>query len=250
MSFVSVERMGPVGLVRYDRGAAANALNAAAIEELTGVAHRFRDDRDTQVVVLTGGARIFSAGVDLADPALWAETADPLDQHRALERGKIMCEAWADLPQLTIAAVEGAAIGGGAILSMALDWRVLARSARIKLPEARLGFNFAWGGLPRLVALIGPARAKRALLTDFQMDAEQALAWGFADAVADDGKAVARSLDLAQDVAAVSPLVLRMTKRAIQAQAEQNAWAHADADQFLLCHWLGKTGEGGGGETP
>ncbi len=242
MGVVSVERDGAVAVVRYDRGGAANALSAAAMAELTAVAHEIRTDRDLAAVVLTGTARVFCAGIDLSDPALWGAPDEVLSPAplAAAEQGKALCEAWAALPQLTIAAIEGAAIGGGAVLAQALDWRVMARSARMRLPEARLGFNLAWGTLPRLVALVGPARAKRALFTDMQIDASTAEAWGLADAVVEDGASVAEALRLATEAAAVPAPVLRMTKRAIAAQVEAPHLAHADADQFLLSIWMAR----------
>lgn len=234
MSFVSVEQSDEVALVRYDRGGRANALSAAAMTELTDAAHRLRTDTTVRAVVLTGTATVFSGGIDLSDPQLWPTGGDVLEQHAAVERGRILCDAWAALPQLTIAAVEGPAIGGGGVLAMALDWRVFGRGAHLRLPEARLGFTLAWGGLPRLVSLVGPARAKRMLFTDLRVDSGLALDWGLAVLVAEDGAVVADSLRLARDAATVPPLILRMTKRAIDAQTDQTRLAHGDSDQFLL----------------
>ncbi|MBP2231191.1 enoyl-CoA hydratase/3-hydroxyacyl-CoA dehydrogenase [Azospirillum agricola] len=234
MRLVSIERLDGVALVRYDRGGRANALNAAAMEELTDAAHRLRTDGSLRAVVLTGAATVFSGGLDLSDPRLWPAGADALEQHAAVERGRALCEAWAALPQFTIAAVEGAAVGGGGVLAMALDLRIFGRGAHLRLPEARLGFNLAWGGLPRLVSLVGPARAKRLLFTDLRVDSSLALDWGLADLVAEDGAVVTESLRLAQDAAMVPPLALRMTKRAIDAQSDQTRLAHGDSDQFLL----------------
>ncbi|MCG5242318.1 enoyl-CoA hydratase/isomerase family protein [Azospirillum doebereinerae] len=234
MSLVSIEQTDGVALVRYDRGGRANALNAAAMEALTETAHRLRADTAARAVVLTGTATVFSGGLDLSDPLLWPTGGDALERHAAVERGRALCDAWAALPQLTIAAIEGPAIGGGGVLAMALDLRVFGKAAHLRLPEARLGFNLAWGGLPRLVSLVGPARAKRLLFTDLRVDSALALDWGLADLVAGDGAVVDESLRLAREAAAVPPLALRMTKRAIDAQTDQTRLAHGDSDQFLL----------------
>ena len=72
-----------------------------------------------------------------------------------------MARAWEELPQITIAAIEGYAIGGGLALAIALDWRVAARDAFVSLPEIALGIPLTWGTIPRLVNLVGPAKAKR-----------------------------------------------------------------------------------------
>jgi enoyl-CoA hydratase/3-hydroxyacyl-CoA dehydrogenase len=242
MVMVSIERKQAVALVRYDRGGSANALNAQAMAELIATAEALRADRTIQAVVLTGTARLFCAGIDLSDSTLWGDKDDLTSDAPfiAAEMGKALCDAWASLPQLTIAALEGAAIGGGAVLAQAMDWRVMARSSRMRLPEARLGFNLAWGGIPRLVALVGAARAKRMLFSDMDLGAEMAAAWGVADAVVDDGTAVEAALALAADTLIVPAPVMRMTKRAISAQVEAPHLAHADAEQFLLSIWMSK----------
>lgn len=244
MSMVSVERSDGIALVRYDRGGSANALNEEAITELSEVARALRKDDSLQAVILTGTPRGFCAGIDLADSALWGEGALAMTPLKSAELGKVLCENWAALPQVTIAAIEGVAIGGGALLAQALDWRVMARSASMYLPEARLGFNLAWGGVPRLVSLVGAARAKRALLTDFTLDAHQAETWGLADAIAEDGGAVDVAMRLAEETLNVPATTQRMTKRAVAAQVEASHLAHADAEQFLLCAWMAeRTGE-------
>lgn len=237
MSMVSIERDDGVAVVRYDRGGKANALNLAAIEALIDAAHALARDDRIRAVVLTGTPALFCAGIDLKDPALW-QHGDPLATQRALARGEALCRAWSELPQLTIAAIEGAAVGGGAVLALACDWRVLGADAFLRLPEVRLGLPLAWGGLPRLASLIGPARAKRALFTDLQLDAGTAETWGLADRVAPTGAAVHAATALARDAAACPTLALRLTKRAIDAQFDASPLAHAQTDQFLLCHLL------------
>ncbi|WMD19745.1 enoyl-CoA hydratase/isomerase family protein [Achromobacter seleniivolatilans] len=237
MSMVSIERHGTVAVVRYDRGGKANALNLAAMDALIDAASQLAEDDQIRAVVLTGTPAIFSAGIDLKDPALWAHD-DPLATQRALARGEALCRAWSELPQVTIAAIEGAAVGGGAVLALACDWRALGANAFLRLPEVRLGLPLAWGGLPRLASLAGPARAKRALFTDFKLDADTAEQWGVADIVAPEGAVVQAALALAREAAACPALATRLTKRAIDAQFDASRHAHAQTDQFLLCHLL------------
>jgi enoyl-CoA hydratase/carnithine racemase len=71
-----------------------------------------------------------------------------------------MCKAWQDMDQVTIAAIEGHCIGGGAALVVALDFRTCGRSAHFRIPEVELGMNMSWGSIPRMLALMGPARTK------------------------------------------------------------------------------------------
>ncbi|WP_158266075.1 enoyl-CoA hydratase/isomerase family protein [Achromobacter sp. MYb9] len=237
MSMVSIERDKGVAVVRYDRGGKANALNLAAMDALIDAAAELASDDQIRAVVLTGAPALFSAGIDLKDPALWNHD-DPLATQRALARGEVLCRAWGDLPQVTVAAIEGAAVGGGAVLALACDWRVLGADAFLRLPEVRLGLPLAWGGLPRLASLVGPARAKRALFTDLRLDAATAEAWGLADRIAPAGDVLRAATELAGEAAACPTLALRLTKRAIDAQFDANRHAHAQTDQFLLCHLL------------
>ncbi|QEI06626.1 enoyl-CoA hydratase/isomerase family protein [Pigmentiphaga aceris] len=234
---VTIERHGMIAVVRYVRGAKANALSLAAANALLNAARELADDKTLRAVVLAGSPKVFSAGIDLSDSGWWGAD-DPLATQQALARGELMCRAWAELPMLTIAAIEGAAVGGGAVLANCCDLRVMGDGAFVAFPEVRLGVPLAWGGLPRLVALLGPARAKRLLFSDLRLDGASAMEWGLADALAPAGQAVDVALGLAREASECPPISLRLTKRAIDAQAYPTAPAHAQGDQFLLCHLL------------
>src|SRR3546814_1727011 len=94
-----------------------------------------------------------------------------------------MCRAWEDMPQLTIAATEGLNVGGGIALTLACDWRVMAESAYLYVPEVQIGIPLGWQTIPRLVNLVGPARAKQIVLLGEKMSAAKAQEWGIVDFV-------------------------------------------------------------------
>lgn len=238
MAVVEIEREGPLALVRYDRGAKANALNMEAIRALTAAAIDLETDTDIHVVILTGTASRFSAGVDLDDAELWQHNADPVVRSQAMAAGGTMCERWARLPQVTIAAVEGAAIGGGAILALAADFRVAAEGSYFRFPEVRLGMTLGWGGLPLLSGLIGASRAKRALFTDERIEAADAQRLGLCDEIAAKGEAVVAARKLAETIAICPPAALRMTKRSIDAHLRTNWATGFEVDQFYLSRTL------------
>jgi enoyl-CoA hydratase/carnithine racemase len=104
------------------------------------------------------------------------------------------------------------------------------------VPEVRIGLNLQWGALPRLVTLVGPARAKRICLMCEKMPAAQALDWGLVDEVADDGGTVERALEMAATVLSMPPATVRMVKEAVNATAGalHAATSFADADQSQL----------------
>lgn len=238
MSVVSITYENDVALVRYDRGAKANALNLEAIEELTATATALSERTDLRAIVLTGTPARFSAGVDLSDEALWRQDIDPVARQRVLAAGGRMCAAWAALPQVVIAAIEGAAIGGGAILSLAADFRIMGKSAYLRFPEVRLGLTMGWGGLALLTSLVGPARAKHIVFTDRAVAPTEALQIGLCEESTDDGAAEAAALALAREVSLCPPLSVAMTKRAVDAECRANWAAPYEADQFYLAQLL------------
>lgn len=232
---VTVTQEGPVATVTFDRGGRLNAFDQTTILELTDVARRFQDDLETQAVVLTGAANAFSAGIDLKDPSTWEDLDDVTLRQRSY-RGVRLCQAWEDMPQITVAAMEGLSVGAGCAIALACDWRVLASDAYLYVPEVKIGLNLQWGALPRLITLVGPARAKRIVLLCEKMGADQALDWGLIDEVAESGQAVEVALGLARTAASMPAATTRMVKEATNATANalHRASSFADADQSTL----------------
>ena len=236
-SYVTIDRQGPVAVVRFDRKENLNAFNQQLVRELTEAARTFHDDLDTHFVVLAGAAEAFSAGADLKDAASWqlAEKTDVQRRHR-FYAGVRLCRTWEEMPQITIAAMERMAVGAGVAIALACDWRVLGRGAFLYVPEVKIGLNLQWGALPRLVTLVGPARAKRITLMGERMDAATALAWGLVDELAEDGRTVEAALAMARKTAEMPPATVRLMKEAINATAGalHRATSFADGDQSQL----------------
>ena len=218
---VSVEKgLGPEGriaVVRLDRGDAINALSPEAMRQLSAAAQSFEDDTATSVVILTGNARAFSAGFDLKDEEGRTRAKLGLGERRAALRvGPRMCRAWWDMEQVTIAAIEGPCIGGGVALAVSLDFRFCGASAHFRIPEVALGMNMSWGSLPRLLALMGPARTKQAvILAADRISSAEAHEWGLVEKVVADGQAVPEAMAFAERIAALPPLPVTMTKTSI-----------------------------------
>jgi enoyl-CoA hydratase/carnithine racemase len=236
-SFINIETEGRIATVRFDRGDKANALSAEALRQLTEAARSFHARPGISAVILTGQASNFTLGADLKDPTRLEQRGQGLSERRlALRAGPDMCEAWEKIDAITIMAIEGWCVGGGAALAVACDMRVMAKSAKIYVPEVARGMNMSWGSIPRITALVGPARAKRLAALCEKIDAETALNWGLADAVTDDGAALARAMEFAKMAAALPPTALKMVKRDVNiaALALSQATAHRDLDAFAL----------------
>ena len=143
---IKIEKNGHVATVRLNRPEHLNALSAEMMEEIIRVSKGFRYDEETRVVIFTGEGSSFSAGIDLSDPKLLEgiSKASNLMKLRLLQLGPRMLRAIYGIDQITIAAVNGAAMGGGACIAAACDFRVGADDCRIGYPEVGLGMNLSW----------------------------------------------------------------------------------------------------------
>jgi enoyl-CoA hydratase/carnithine racemase len=227
------DRVASVVLHRPER---RNALSAGLMREMIVCAGELAARRDIDAVIVRGAGGCFSAGADLKDSTRWAGGAPLLEQRDTASLGGRMARAWEELPQITIAAIEGYAIGGGLALSVALDWRVIARDAFVSLPEISLGIPLTWGTLPRLVNLVGPARAKRLAILCERVSAADALAMGLVDEICEPGSALATSNELIQKVLDKPKHSVMMTKETVNAYASLGAHAvsHMAPDQLEL----------------
>lgn len=232
---VTIRREGRVATVSFDRGTRANPLSLRLMRDLTAAAQSFEDDAEVSAVVLTGRADNFCMGFDLKDAETAALRGAPLAERRlALQTGRRMCRAWAELEALTVAAISGWCVGGGVALAVSADLRVFGRDATAYVPEIERGMNMSWGSVPRIVNLVGAARAKRLIVLAERADAARAEAWGLADEVAETPLAAAAVL--ARRAAEMPPVALRMCKRAVDvyASALAETASAADFDQFAL----------------
>lgn len=235
--FVTREQKGRVAVVRFDRRDGRNPMSREVMRQLTAAARSFEDDAQTSAIVLTGDPKSFCVGFDLKDPESAKLAAGNLSERRTAQTlGARLCKAWASVQPLTIVAIEGHCIGGGAALAVACDLRVAASNASISIPEIDRGMNMTWGTLPRLVSLVGPARAKRYVILGHPILAHEARDAGLVDDVVVAGAAYERALAIAEEVAKKPPIPVRMNKLAINAAASlaENT-AHADFDQLMLC---------------
>lgn len=235
---VQIEKPVPgIALVTLQRQDKLNALNDALISALIDAAETLRDDASVKTIVLTGGLRAFSAGADIGTFDAIKQEANVNQVRRMTEKGARMAELWQTMPAVTIAAVEGGAVGGGFGLALACDWRVFARNAFAYVPEVQLGLNYGWSTLPRLAALCGPGRAKWISILCRRHGAEELAAWNIAEHLAEPGGAVAAAMVLAQEVAALPALAAQIIKRSVNAYslALAKTASYGDMDDMLVC---------------
>ncbi len=207
--FVSIERReDSVAVVHLDRPK-MNALSIEVVRQIGRAVDQLAADLPGAVVIW-GGSRLFAAGADIEELAGGPESARAVAEgfHRALD-------ALAALPRATIAAVTGYALGGGLELALACDFRVVADTAKVGLPEVLLGVIPGGGGTQRLARLVGPARAKDLIFAGRQVRAEEAQAIGLADRVVPADEVLDHALGWAAELARGALAAQALAKRAI-----------------------------------
>lgn len=207
--YVSVARDGALTIVTIERAEAHNALSAAAHRELEEVFDDFSADDDQWVAIITGaGPKAFCAGHDLKQQA----SGGGLDLPRT---GFAGLTSRFDLTKPVIAAVNGAAFGGGFEVALACDLVIAAENAVFALPEPRVGLAALAGGLHRLPRAVGAKRAMGMMLTSRRVSAHEGLELGFVNEVVPTGEALTGARRWAAEILAASPLAVRATKEAI-----------------------------------
>jgi enoyl-CoA hydratase/carnithine racemase len=207
-------RDGGVVIVRLDRPK-LNALSTGMLDELRSVIATLADD-PPGAVVLWGGERIFAAGADVA------QFSDPGAPALVAAGFHAVTGAIAALASVTIAAINGYALGGGLELALACDLRVVADDARLGQPEILLGIIPGGGATQRLPRLVGPARAKDMILTGRQVKADEALRIGLVDRVVPATEVLDAALGLASDLARGARVAQALAKRAVDAALEMS----------------------------
>ena len=214
---VTTEVRGAICIVRLNRPAKLNAMNEELCRQLLEV---LAGDHVTgaRVLVLAGSPRAFSAGADLTE-----FTDDSVDATLRYYRGPgRVWEALPALPQPSIAAISGWAVGGGLEFALTADLRVADTTARFALPEVSLGILPSAGGMTRLVRLLGTARAKELILLGQRFDAARALELGVINRLVDEGQAEAAALEWAELMAAQPQAALQVTRELIDRSAEMS----------------------------
>lgn len=195
---LTVEAKGALGRLTLARPERLNAIGATALQELAEAARWFDARPEVRVVIVSGEGRAFSVGADLKDrgarPESWIERRD------AGQYGLRMADAIEGMRAVTIARVQGYAIGGGLVLMLACDLRIAAADAVFQIPEVDLGMPLAWGGIPRLVREIGPARTKELVMTCRRFSPAEAKAAGLLNRVVPEDRLVSEAEALAEQI--------------------------------------------------
>ena len=212
MADISFTEKDSFAYVRLERAAKRNALTRAMLERLSEIFAGVSARRDLRAVILSGAGADFCAGTDIAE----LEWLDETSARQKAEQGQATCDAIESCGVPVVAAVRGAAAGGGCELALACHLRVAAEGARFSLPETRLGVIPAYGGTRRLAHAVGRGRALAAMLAGDRVGADEALRLGLVnrvvapDKLLDEAEALARAI-----VETSAPLAVRACLEAV-----------------------------------
>ena len=180
MKNVQLEVADQIATVTIDRPKALNALNTETLSELKECFSELEKQKDVRVVILTGGGnKSFVAGTDISEMV----NATPAEGRAMSLLAMEAFNKLENMPQVTIAAVNGYALGGGCEIAMSCDIRIVAENAVFGQPECGLGIIPGFGGTQRLARLIGKGRAKELIFTCDRIDAQEAYRMGLANKV-------------------------------------------------------------------
>jgi len=226
---------GGVARLTVNRPEQRNAMTWAMYQRLVEICEEVdRDDRIRVLVITGAGGRAFISGTDISQfPAFRGNPQAGIDYEERIDAVTGRLEV---VGKPTIASIRGFAVGGGMGIAMTCDLRIASEDSRFGIPVIRLGNCLSMNNYARMVALIGPARAKEMIFTARHVDAREALGWGLVNEVVPAENLDMRTRELAEAVAAAPPLTLRASKEAVRRVVDRLMPENRGHDLIGMCY--------------
>jgi enoyl-CoA hydratase len=209
MGFILYEEKGHVGLITINRPEARNALNSKIIAELTDKLDEIAKSEIRCLIVTGAGEKSFVAGADIVE----MKDFDPSQAEKFSISGNVLMEKLENMPMPVIAAVNGFALGGGCEMALSCDIRLASENAVFALPEVGLGILPGYGGVQRLVRVVGVSKAKELAFTGNKVKAPEAFELGLVSAVYPSRELMDAAMQMAEIITANAPLGVRAAKK-------------------------------------
>ena len=217
-TYILVEKVERIGLVKINRPDVYNAVNVEAILELEQVMRDLCNDREVLVIIITGEGKAFVSGSDISRLA----KMDSLAAREYSQIGQRVLSFIENMEKPVIAAVNGFALGSGCELAMACDIRIASDKAKFGQPEVKLGLIPGHAGTQRLARLVGIAKAKEMIFTGEMIDAQEALRIGLVNRVVAPEVLTEEAKNTAKKIIEVSPTAVRIAKTVINRGIDAN----------------------------
>jgi enoyl-CoA hydratase len=236
-----VDRDDKIVVVTLNRPEKRNPINEEMLSEFEQIVMSLRDDASSRAVILTGTGNSFCAGADLS---MVKGVTDPAERQRLFalarnRRARLIGSTYPlfeNLEQVSIAAINGYAIGGGWGLALSCDFRLAVPGAQFWLPEVDLGVPLGIGTTSRLVSMVGIARAKEIIITGDRYTAEDLHSWGMINRLVAPETLIMAALDLAKRLIAKNPRAVAGSKLSVNAIAAVAAREVTTVQPDLFIH--------------
>ncbi|MBU2648652.1 enoyl-CoA hydratase/isomerase family protein [bacterium] len=232
---IAWQRDGHIGILTLNQPDSMNALSPRLSAELADCVDRIPDEKNLRVVIFTGAGKAFSAGGDM-DSFLLRSIARQENGGAGDLFSNSMSRRFLKIEIPVIAAINGAAIGGGFTLALTCDLRIAAESARFGAVFARVGLSPEYGSSYLLSRIIGLTKASELVLTARIFDAGEALDIGLLNEVTTPDNLLPRARELAGQIAALPPVAIRMAKRTLRHGLESTLSQALDYEELAETH--------------
>lgn len=211
--------------VTFDREHKANAMNSLMVRELIQLADWLREStEEIKFVIFTNRGKTFSAGADLLELYDGLESGSFQNESTRVYQlyGQEMMSKLENLEQITIAALNGSAYGGGVVVALTSDFRLMTESSVFNLPETNVGMFLTWGCTPRLVKAVGTVKAKELIMLAEDLTAEECYRIGLINKVVPKDQLVDETNQLIHNLRRKGQQAIRLTKKLVNASFPAN----------------------------
>ena len=230
---IAYSKEGGIGIITLNQPDTFNLTGTAFYQEMWEIQDEIERDMDLRVVVLKGAGKYFCAGIDVKE--LKGRTL----QHvmAKIEWQQRLYGRWQEFAVPVIAALHGVCFGSGLEMVLGCDIRIAAEDCRFSLPEVRMGFAPDMGGTTRLAKLVGIGQAKRILLGCEEIRGREAFEIGLVEIVAPQEELLPRVMGMAEKIAALPPIAVRLAKKGINLAQESSmaAGLQFEQAQYMMC---------------
>ncbi|MCK4357426.1 MAG: enoyl-CoA hydratase/isomerase family protein [Candidatus Cloacimonetes bacterium] len=213
-----VKKDGKIGIITIHRPEVLNAVNIETILELEKAMHKYNDDKNILVIIITGEGKSFVSGSDISKLA----KMDTLQAREYSQVGQRVLSFIENMEKPVIAAVNGYALGSGCELAMACDIRIASEKAKFGQPEVKLGIIPGHAGTQRLARHVGIGKAKELIFTGDIIDGQEALRIGLVNKVVEPESLLEEVKDLANKIIAVGPTAVKLAKTVLNRGIDTN----------------------------
>lgn len=224
------EKTNNIYIVKINRTSALNSLNEEVLDELDKALDIFANDKGLHVAIITGEGKAFVAGADISCMSSMSVS----EAKEFSKKGMSIFRKIELIEKPIIAAVNGAALGGGCELAISCDIRIASKKAKFGQPEVKLGIIPGFAGTQRLAKVVGISKAKELIYTGDMIEAQEALNIGLVNKVVEPENLMEEAINMATKIANNAQIAIRFAKASINKSIETNIETGMEIENYLF----------------